>query len=278
MMEFGIIIYQNQDIIKLKNDINWLDAGSPKRILDISNYIYHLEKEKKSFFAYLENIALKKGFISEEQYYQEIDRNKKMVETFEQVMEIWWGEAPYNIKGEFNTVTTQETLTPEIGQGIAPKPLTQPHPPVVVTALTPHSHGITLAAERGWKPISCQYVQSHWVATHLPKYLEGLKNAKKNEKKELSIEDKLKETENKLLRTLAELGNQRRRLLMTNSVGFIPLKRWVALTVSGCGGLMAVRGGYGHPGTPILFVSVPQQVVGCTFLRFRESVFGATIL
>ena len=51
-----------------------------------------------------------------------------MVEVFEQVMEIWWGEAPYNIKGEFNTITTKETLTPEIGQGIAPKPLTQPHP------------------------------------------------------------------------------------------------------------------------------------------------------
>ena len=34
---------------------------------------------------------------------------------------------------------------------------------------------------------------------------------KKNEKKELSIEDKLKETEKKTLRTLAELENQRRR-------------------------------------------------------------------
>ena len=37
--------------------------------------------------------------------------------------------------------------------------------------------GITLAAERGWHPISCQYVQAHWVKTHLPKYLEGLRNA-----------------------------------------------------------------------------------------------------
>ena len=40
---------------------------------------------------------------------------------------------------------------------------------------------------------------------------EVSENAKKNEKKELSIEDRLKETENKLLRTLAELENQRRR-------------------------------------------------------------------
>ena len=40
---------------------------------------------------------------------------------------------------------------------------------------------------------------------------EVSENTKKSEKKELSIEDKLKETENKLLRTLAELENQRRR-------------------------------------------------------------------
>ncbi len=70
------LLNEKLDVIKLKNNINWLDAGSPKRILDISNYIYYLEKEKKSFFACLENIALKKGFITEMQYYEEIDRNK----------------------------------------------------------------------------------------------------------------------------------------------------------------------------------------------------------
>lgn len=107
----------------------------------------------------------------------EVDRNKKMVEVFDQIMELWWGEPPYDVKGDFFEFTTERTLLKEIGQGIAPQPLQKPHPPVVVTALTPYSHGITLAAERGWQTISCQYVQSHWIATHLPKYLEGLKNA-----------------------------------------------------------------------------------------------------
>ena len=51
--------------------------------------------------------------------------------------------------------------------------------PIVVSALAPYSQGITLAAERDWHPISCQYVQAHWVKTHLPKYLEGLANAGK---------------------------------------------------------------------------------------------------
>ena len=49
------------------------------------------------------------------------------------------------------------------------------------------------------------------IDDEVKKNQESSKNEKKNEKKELSIEDKLKETENKLLRTLAELENQRRR-------------------------------------------------------------------
>jgi alkanesulfonate monooxygenase SsuD/methylene tetrahydromethanopterin reductase-like flavin-dependent oxidoreductase (luciferase family) len=106
-----------------------------------------------------------------------LDRNKKMVEAFDQIMELWWGDAPFDIQGDFYSITTQKTHMPEIGQGIIPKPWHKPHPPVLVTALAPYSKGITLAAERGWQPISCQYVQAHWVKTHLPKYLEGLKNA-----------------------------------------------------------------------------------------------------
>ncbi|MBT4751321.1 MAG: LLM class flavin-dependent oxidoreductase [Rhodospirillaceae bacterium] len=106
----------------------------------------------------------------------DIDRNEKMVEVFEQILQIWWGEAPLNVSGKFNSFTTEASYYPEIGQGIAPKPIQKPHPPVVVTAVAPASHGITLAAERGWQPISCQYVHPHWIATHLPKYLEGLRN------------------------------------------------------------------------------------------------------
>jgi len=106
-----------------------------------------------------------------------VDRNRKMIEAFDQIQQLWWGAAPYDLQGEFYQSSTVRTFYPEIGQGIAPKPLQRPHPPVRVTALAPHSHGITLAAERGWDVISCQYVQAHWIATHRPKYLEGRRNA-----------------------------------------------------------------------------------------------------
>ena len=45
----------------------------------------------------------------------------------------------------------------------------------------------------------------------LKKNQNSSKNEEKNQKKELSVEDKLKDTEDRLLRTLAELENQRRR-------------------------------------------------------------------
>ncbi len=111
----------------------------------------------------------------------DVDRNAKMVEAFDHILALWTGEAPYELKGEFYETTTARSLLPEIGMGIAPKPLQQPHPPVVVTALTPSSHGITLAAEHGWTPISSNYVQPRLVKTHLPKYLEGLRNIGKPE-------------------------------------------------------------------------------------------------
>lgn len=102
-----------------------------------------------------------------------VDRVAKMAETIDQVLGIWTGEAPYDLQGEYTSVSTARTLWTEIGQGVVPRPLQQPHPPIVVTSVSPHSEGIARATKRGWGVISSNYVQPHCVATHLPKYLEG---------------------------------------------------------------------------------------------------------
>ncbi len=106
----------------------------------------------------------------------DLDKNEKMVEAIDQILAIWAGEAPYNLEGKYFKTSTERTVYPEIGQGIVPKPLQKPHPPIVFTALAPYSKGITAAAERGWRGISSNYVQPFWVATHLPKFLEGQTN------------------------------------------------------------------------------------------------------
>ncbi len=64
-------------------------------------------------------------------------------------------------------------MIPEIGQGTILKPYQSPHPPIVVTAVAPHSQGVSEAAKRGWTPISANFLLPEWVASHWPRYAEG---------------------------------------------------------------------------------------------------------
>jgi alkanesulfonate monooxygenase SsuD/methylene tetrahydromethanopterin reductase-like flavin-dependent oxidoreductase (luciferase family) len=102
------------------------------------------------------------------------DRNAIFLESINMVLEIWQKEGPYNLNGQFFNVTTQNTMIPEIGQGTIIKPYQKPHPPIVVTAVAPHSKGVTEAAKRGWSPISANFLLPEWVASHWPRYKEGV--------------------------------------------------------------------------------------------------------
>ena len=101
------------------------------------------------------------------------DRNAMFVEAMEHMIALWTQEPPYRLRGEFWNLTTERTWIPDLGQGAMLKPFQRPHPPIVVTAILPHSNGIAAAAARGWTPISANFVQSWVVATHWPKYVEG---------------------------------------------------------------------------------------------------------
>lgn len=103
------------------------------------------------------------------------DRNEIFVESINMVLDIWAGQAPYDLRGKHFTVSTAQTMIPEIGQGSILKPYQTPHPPIVVTAVAPHSKGVTAAAERGWQPISANFLLPQWVASHWPRYVEGRK-------------------------------------------------------------------------------------------------------
>lgn len=115
------------------------------------------------------------GLLSDSEIFGVLDndRNAMFLESINMVLDIWAGEAPYDLKGQFWTVTTERTHLPEIGQGIIGKPLQRPHPPIVVTAVAPFSKGVTAAAARGWDPISANFLMPKWVATHKDSYVEG---------------------------------------------------------------------------------------------------------
>jgi alkanesulfonate monooxygenase SsuD/methylene tetrahydromethanopterin reductase-like flavin-dependent oxidoreductase (luciferase family) len=119
------------------------------------------------------------GLLSDAEVFGNLDadRNAMFLEAINQVLEIWTTEPPYDIKGKYWTIALERQFMPEIGQGFLPKPLQQPHPPIVVTAVAPFSKGVTEAAARGWDPISANFLMPPWVKSHWPNYAEGCKRA-----------------------------------------------------------------------------------------------------
>ena len=101
------------------------------------------------------------------------NRNEMFVESINHVLKIWTTDPPYRLTGKYWNVTTEKTLIAEIGQGVIVPPYQKPHPPIVVTVVAPYSQGLVAAAERGWTPISGNFLMPQWVATHWPKYVEG---------------------------------------------------------------------------------------------------------
>jgi alkanesulfonate monooxygenase SsuD/methylene tetrahydromethanopterin reductase-like flavin-dependent oxidoreductase (luciferase family) len=115
------------------------------------------------------------GLASDAEVFGNLDKDRPamFLESINMVLKIWESEAPYNIQGQFWNVSTERTQLTAIGQGIMPKPLQRPHPPIVVTAVAPFSKGVTEAAARGWEPISANFLMPEWVKSHWPSYVAG---------------------------------------------------------------------------------------------------------
>ena len=115
------------------------------------------------------------GLLSDAEIFGNLDnnRNEMFLEAINHVIAIWAAEAPYNIEGKYWNISTARTLMADIGQGIVPRPLQKPHPPIIITAVAPFSQGVTEAATRGWDPISANFLMPAWVKSHWPKYIDG---------------------------------------------------------------------------------------------------------
>ena len=105
------------------------------------------------------------------------DRNRKSQEAIEHILRIWSDEPPYRIEGEFYRTRITQTFNPEIGVGIAIRPLQKPHPPIAITSIRPGGAGPRAAGTRGWTGISASYVAAHVVRAHIDGYLEGRRAA-----------------------------------------------------------------------------------------------------
>lgn len=115
------------------------------------------------------------GLLSDAEAFGNLDADRRAMfaESIDQILAIWAGEPPYNIRGKYWTISTERHLMADIGQGILPKPLQRPHPPIVVTVTTPFSSTASTAAMRGWDMISANFLMPVWVKSHWAKWLDG---------------------------------------------------------------------------------------------------------
>ena len=107
----------------------------------------------------------------------DIDRSEKFIEVLSQIIEIWTTDPPYDIKGKYNSISTVKHYHEALGQGVILKPYQRPTPPIFGTVVAPFSKGIIGLGERDWIPVSANFLQPKWVATHWPNYAEGHANA-----------------------------------------------------------------------------------------------------
>ncbi len=73
-----------------------------------------------------------------------------MAEAIDIILRLWTSDPPYEIKGQFWTVSLKKNVTPELGIGVIHKPLQQPHPPIAVPCISRNSWSVKSAGARGF--------------------------------------------------------------------------------------------------------------------------------
>ncbi|GAA3106596.1 LLM class flavin-dependent oxidoreductase [Pseudonocardia yunnanensis] len=103
------------------------------------------------------------------------DRNQLFGEAVDIILRMWELDPPYDIDlpGNRFTVTTATTYDDELGVGIVGRPLQQPRPEIVGTVVAPFSKGVVAMGARDFHPLSANFLQPQWVATHWPNYVQG---------------------------------------------------------------------------------------------------------
>ena len=107
------------------------------------------------------------------------DRNRLFAEAIDVILAIWERDAPYDIDlpGNRFKVSTANTQNPAIGRGAMYKPYQKPHPEIVGTVVAPGSKGVIAMGERGFHPLSANFLLSQYLASHWSNYAEGRRRA-----------------------------------------------------------------------------------------------------
>jgi|TARA_B110000503_G_scaffold88686_1_gene134477 alkanesulfonate monooxygenase SsuD/methylene tetrahydromethanopterin reductase-like flavin-dependent oxidoreductase (luciferase family) len=122
------------------------------------------------------------GLVSDWELFDNMDGRSRaitMIESVEAILKFWSEEESYNYTGEFLDISLTKNIVSELGIGKFIKPYQNPHPEIAVSLKNPNSMTATLAGEKGWIPISGNFVDAKDIATHWPTYKEGANKAGK---------------------------------------------------------------------------------------------------
>ncbi len=110
----------------------------------------------------------------------EKDRMEMMEESLDMILELWTTEPPYKINGKHWNIEMKNWTHHDIKLGYVPKPLQKPHPPIAISAMSPHSGSLKFAGRKGYIPVSANFVAPWSVKTHWPAYVSGAEKSGMN--------------------------------------------------------------------------------------------------
>lgn len=104
-------------------------------------------------------------------------RGAMMLEAIDMMTAIWTQDPPYDLKGKYWDCSVKDFVMPEYGVGTIGKPHQNPHPPIALALRSPQSAGTVLCAERGWIPISGNFIPTAFVKMHWDAYAAAREKA-----------------------------------------------------------------------------------------------------
>ncbi|QJP14235.1 LLM class flavin-dependent oxidoreductase [Starkeya sp. ORNL1] len=114
------------------------------------------------------------GLVSDMEVFNVEDQNRveMMIESVDLIQKMWTETPPYTLKGKYWTISNEKYVWPDVGMGEMLKPKQLPSPPIAVSASSPNSGSIRLAARKGWIPVSANFVAAWNVKTHWEAYCD----------------------------------------------------------------------------------------------------------
>jgi alkanesulfonate monooxygenase SsuD/methylene tetrahydromethanopterin reductase-like flavin-dependent oxidoreductase (luciferase family) len=123
------------------------------------------------------------GLVSDWELFDNMDGRSRaltMIESVEAIIKFWDDKDTYNYKGEFLDISLTKNVVSELGIGKFIKPFQKPYPEIAVSLKNPNSMTAKLAGQKGWIPISGNFVNAQDIATHWPTYKEAAQEIGKN--------------------------------------------------------------------------------------------------